>query len=143
MLNRTPPIGAENVAVTPAAIEAASICLLRILSFAILLKNFTLLSLFEIQAARWTYGPSFPIENPAEIAPKIPIILLSRVWIERYLKIYTPARIDLSSGIPDPSACLLKYPAEAAIIAKKRENHTQIRYPPIKDLSSSFIKEYL
>jgi len=39
----------------------------------------------------------------------------------------------LSSGIPDPSACLLKYPAVAAIIEKHHPKSTQMMSPIIHE----------
>jgi len=65
-----------------------------------------------------------------------------RVLNERYLYMLTPARIDLSSGIPDPSASLLtNCPMEAAMAVKIRvmHIHTKKETPQCKPHSSQII----
>ena len=81
----------------------------------------------------WTNGPSLPILRPAALAAISPATLAEKVERLKYLLIWTPARIDFTSGIPEPSASLLiNFPVEAAKTPKNSENRTQMMKFPIK-----------
>lgn len=104
----------------------------------ICLKKGILVNCRQTMEAIWIIGPSFPIENPWIVNQKSewmkpvtkaevrPTTFAIRVRKDRYLRISTPDRIHLISGIPEPAACgLINTTENQQMQAKKRlkSNH--------------------
>lgn len=100
--NSTPPIGLPNATATPAAAVAVKTSLVFEAFCLYLLKKREIT--FPVQTAKWTLGPSLPIERPEAIARGRVIDLISSVHPPRNPFMTKPAMMHLISEIPEPAA---------------------------------------
>jgi len=72
---------------------------------------------YPTQVEIWTNGPSLPRHIPVETANVAPIALTTRTLRSKKFGITKPDRMVFISGIPDPAAIYMLFPATVGCIA--------------------------